>query len=104
IIREEDCGTERGLNKPIATDENGTLVIHDKVETAVYARTLATDVLDDKGEVLLGAGVDLGDVNIAMLIAAGVTQVKVRSVLTCESSVGTCAMCYGRSLASGKLV
>jgi len=54
--------------------------------------------------VLAEAGTDLGDAVIAKLVEAGVTQVKVRSVLTCESAVGTCAMCYGRSLASGKTV
>jgi DNA-directed RNA polymerase subunit beta' len=104
IIREEDCGTERGLNKVIAADQNGTLVLDEHVETAVYARTLATDVVDADGEVLLPAGVDLGDVNIRLLIDNGVTGVKVRSVLTCEAASGTCAMCYGRSLATGKLV
>ena len=49
-------------------------------------------------------GHDLGDVEIRRLIDAGVEQVRVRSVLTCESKSGVCAMCYGRSLASGKLV
>jgi DNA-directed RNA polymerase subunit beta' len=100
IIREEDCGTERGLTKTIGTDG----VLDDKVETAVYARTLATDVLGSDGSVLLAAGVDLGDVNINLLVESGVTTVKVRSVLTCEAVTGTCSMCYGRSLASGKLV
>ncbi|HEX8508423.1 MAG TPA: DNA-directed RNA polymerase subunit beta', partial [Propionibacteriaceae bacterium] len=100
IIREEDCGTERGLTKTIATDG----ALDDKVETAVYARTLATDVLGTDGSVLLAAGVDLGDVNIALLVESGVSTVKVRSVLTCEAVTGTCSMCYGRSLASGKLV
>ncbi|GGL77159.1 DNA-directed RNA polymerase subunit beta' [Microlunatus endophyticus] len=109
IIREEDCGTERGLTKTIATREggegsNGVLVADEHAETAVYARTLAIDVLDSDGNVLLPAGVDLGDVNIKLLIDNGITQVRVRSVLTCESASGTCAMCYGRSLASGKLV
>ncbi|HZA33007.1 MAG TPA: DNA-directed RNA polymerase subunit beta' [Propionibacteriaceae bacterium] len=104
IIREEDCGTERGLTKTIARDESGRLSLDEHVETAVYARSLATDVLGPDGEVLLAAGVDLGDINIAKLVDAGVTTVKVRSVLTCESTSGTCAMCYGRSLASGKLV
>jgi DNA-directed RNA polymerase subunit beta' len=104
IIREEDCGTERGLTKTIAVDENGTLVLDGKVETAVYARSLATDVLGPDGEVLLAAGVDLGDVNINLLVSSGVKTVKVRSVLTCEAVTGTCSMCYGRSLASGKLV
>ena len=79
-------------------------MLDEHVETAVYARTLATDVLGPDGEVLLAAGVDLGDVNIRLLVDNGVTTVKVRSVLTCEAVTGTCAMCYGRSLASGKLV
>jgi DNA-directed RNA polymerase subunit beta' len=108
IIREEDCGTERGLTKIIARPDGssagGNLAIDEHVETAVYARTLATDVFGPDGEVLLKAGVDLGDVNIQLLIDNGITSVKVRSVLTCEAASGTCAMCYGRSLASGKLV
>ena len=104
IIREEDCGTERGLTKTIAFGADGQLSLDENVETAVYARTLATDVLGPDGEVLLAAGVDLGDVNIRLLVEGGVSTVKVRSVLTCEAVTGTCAMCYGRSLASGKLV
>ncbi|HEX3207329.1 MAG TPA: DNA-directed RNA polymerase subunit beta', partial [Propionibacteriaceae bacterium] len=60
IIREEDCGTERGLTKTIAADDGqGNLLLDEHVETAVYARTLATDVLAPDGEVLLKAGVDL---------------------------------------------
>ena len=103
IIREEDCGTERGLKMVIAVMVDGTLRKHDDVETSVYARTLAEDVAPS-GSVLAKAGIDLGDVVIDTLIAAGVTEVRVRSVLTCDSKVGTCAACYGRSLATGKLV
>ncbi len=104
IIREEDCGTERGLTLPIAVRRtDGTLAPHDDVEAAVYARTLAENVVVD-GEVVVDAGTDLGDVAIGALIGAGVEEVKVRSVLTCDSRVGTCAKCYGRSLATGKLV
>ncbi|MFT4226278.1 DNA-directed RNA polymerase subunit beta' [Micropruina sp.] len=105
IIREEDCGTERGLTKVIAEEgRTGKLVAARNVETAVYARTLATDVVTAEGKVLVQAGVDLGDVNIKKLLKNGVSEVKVRSVLTCEAASGTCAMCYGRSLATGKLV
>jgi DNA-directed RNA polymerase subunit beta' len=103
IIREDDCGTDRGLKMVIAVMVDGTLRKHDDVETSVYARTLAEDVESD-GSVLAKAGIDLGDVVIDTLIAAGVTEVRVRSVLTCDSKVGTCAACYGRSLATGKLV
>ncbi len=105
IIREEDCGTQRGLNKTIAhVDESGRVTIPDNVETAAYARTLAVDVADPQGKVVLTGGADLGDAEIRMLAAAGVTEVKVRSVLTCDAATGTCAKCYGRSLATGKLV
>ncbi len=104
IIREEDCGTERGLTKIIAQEVDGKLVLDEHAESAVYARTLATDVTDKDGTVLLAAGADLGDINIAKLVEEGATTVRVRSVLTCEAVSGTCAMCYGRSLAAGKLV
>ncbi|MGO0575244.1 DNA-directed RNA polymerase subunit beta' [Ornithinimicrobium panacihumi] len=105
IIRELDCGTERGFVMPIAVrTASGDLREHDDVETAVYARSLAESVTDADGTVLAEAGIDLGDVVIDKLVAAGVEAVKVRSVLTCESLVGTCAKCYGRSLATGKLV
>ncbi|MDQ3527180.1 MAG: DNA-directed RNA polymerase subunit beta', partial [Actinomycetota bacterium] len=104
IIREDNCGTDRGLMMPIAVKAaDGTLREHDDVETSVYARSLAEDVVQD-GQTLAEAGMDLGDVVIDALVAAGVQEVKVRSVLTCESLVGTCARCYGRSLATGKLV
>ncbi len=105
IIREDDCGTERGLTLPIAaTDPRGERMPHEDVETSVYARTLAEDVVGSDGTVLAEAGIDLGDVVIDALYAAGVDTVRVRSVLTCDSKVGTCARCYGRSLATGKLV
>ncbi|MGQ7295372.1 DNA-directed RNA polymerase subunit beta' [Quadrisphaera sp. KR29] len=104
IVREDDCGTSRGLTLPIGTrGQDGVLRLLDTVETSVYARTLAAAVTVD-GEVLAEAGADVGDVLIDALVARGVEEVKIRSVLTCESKVGTCALCYGRSLATGKLV
>lgn len=106
IIREDDCGTERGLPKRIGERrEDGTVVKAENAETAAYARSAATEITHpDTGEVLAGAGEDLGDVKIGELIAAGIEEVKVRSVLTCDAKTGTCAKCYGRSLATGKLV
>ena len=104
IIREEDCGTDRGLTLRIAAkDASGKLVRDDHVETSLFGRNLAEDVTAS-GKVILAAGTDLGDRNIDILVASGVEEIKVRSVLTCDSKVGQCAMCYGRSMASGKLV
>jgi DNA-directed RNA polymerase subunit beta' len=104
IIREEDCGTDRGLSLPIAIRQQaGNLVKHDHVESSVYGRTLAEDV-EANGSVIMKAGTDLGDRDIDALVAAGIDEIKVRSVLTCDSKVGQCAACYGRSLAAGQRV
>jgi DNA-directed RNA polymerase subunit beta' len=104
IIREEDCGTDRGLVLQIGVrQESGGLAKFDHVETSVFGRTLSEDVTVD-GVVILPAGTDLGDRNIDELVAAGVDEVKIRSVLTCDSKVGQCAACYGRSLAAGQRV
>lgn len=106
IIREEDCGTERGLPKLIATQlDDGTWVPAENVETSAYSRNAAVDITHpETGEVLVEAGGDLGDVEIAQLVTAGIPTIRVRTVLTCEAAAGTCAKCYGRSLATGKLV
>jgi DNA-directed RNA polymerase subunit beta' len=103
IIREEDCGSDRGLLMPIAAEIDGVLTKLENVETSVYSRSLAEDVALN-GKTLAAAGTDLGDLVIDMLIASGVNQVRVRSVLTCDAKIGTCAACYGRSLATGKRV
>ncbi len=105
IIREEDCGTDRGVTMPVAhRTPDGVLVKDAHMETSVYARVLAEDATDASGTVIVPRGRDLGDVFLDQLVAAGISQVKVRCVLTCESTMGTCATCYGRSLATGKLV
>ena len=105
IIREDDCGTTKGLDLLVATvGADGVLVRDPNVENSLYARSLAEDAVDANGKVIAKAGDDVGDVLIQELIDNGITQAKVRSVLTCESAVGVCAACYGRSLATGKLV
>jgi DNA-directed RNA polymerase subunit beta' len=105
IIREDDCGTSRGLEMPIAApDADGVMVRDATVENTVFARSLAAAAVDAQGTVVAEAGADVGDVLIDELVAAGVETIKVRSVLTCEAAVGVCAQCYGRSLATGNLV
>ncbi|KAB1644713.1 DNA-directed RNA polymerase subunit beta' [Gulosibacter chungangensis] len=104
IIREEDCGTRKGLKLPIAQlNAAGERELADNVENSVYARTLATDVVDAAGEILAQAGEPVGDVLIERLYESGIEEVAVRSVLTCESQVGVCSKCYGRSMASSHL-
>ncbi|MCV7298180.1 DNA-directed RNA polymerase subunit beta' [Mycobacterium barrassiae] len=109
IVRETDCETERGINvtlaeKQVSPDGGATLIRDQHIETSAYARTLAQDAVDADGNVIVERGHDLGDPAIEALLAAGITEVKVRSVLTCGTGTGVCAMCYGRSMATGKLV
>ena len=104
IIREEDCGTDRGMPKEIATKNSaGKLTILDNVESSVASRYLAQDVQVD-GKVVAAANTELTMPVIEALVESGVSEVRARTVFTCESKVGTCATCYGRSLAAGKLV
>jgi DNA-directed RNA polymerase subunit beta' len=104
IIREDDCGTDRAIRMPIASNVDGKLDRHEYAETSVYARSIADDIHDSDGKLVAEAGSDLTAILTDKLIAAGVGEVRVRSVLTCESKVGVCAACYGRSLPTGKLV
>jgi DNA-directed RNA polymerase subunit beta' len=106
IIRMIDCETERGMKIPLASrTSEGALRVRDDVETGVHARCLAEDVTDpDSGDVLAARGEDLTPAVVDLLVGRGVDEVRVRSVLMCESPTGVCATCYGRSMASGHLV
>ena len=108
IVREEDCGTRKGLTKRIFSwIEAGDELIKEPSEilgTTVFGTTLARDAIDAEGNLIIEAGADLGDAEIQAAIEAGIEEITVRSVLTCDSNVGTCAACYGRSLATGKRV
>ena len=103
IIREVDCGTDRGLAVTIAEPGDGGMRLVDNLDTSVASRALARDV-EAGGSVVVPAGTILDMPTLARIAEAGVGDIRVRSVLTCESKVGTCAMCYGDSLATGKLV
>jgi DNA-directed RNA polymerase subunit beta' len=105
IVREVDCGTERSIVMPV-TEEGapGTRIAHRYLRTGVYARCSQEEITDADGNVLIGKGDDLGDPALVRLVDAGVKTIKVRSALTCSSATGICAMCYGRSMATGKLV
>src|SRR5699024_7576419 len=97
--------TERGILVELSeTQPDGSLIRDPFIETSAYARTLAVDSADAKGKVVIERGHDLGDPSIEALLEAGISQVKVRSVLTCATGTGVCATCYGRSMATGKLV
>ncbi|MEU3306850.1 DNA-directed RNA polymerase subunit beta' [Nocardiopsis sp. NPDC055551] len=105
IVREVDCNTDRSLWHEIG-EKNAAGVVGRKhnVENTGFGRTLAEDVLDADGNVVLPALSDTSEQNIDKLVAAGVTRVRIRSSLTCEAKIGVCTTCYGRSMATGKPV
>ena len=103
IIREVDCETDRGLAVTIAEPGDGGMRLVDNLDTSVASRVLAREV-EAGGAVVVAAGTVLDMPMLAQIAEAGVGEIRVRSVLTCESKVGTCAMCFGDSLATGKLV
>ncbi|MGB5016222.1 MAG: DNA-directed RNA polymerase subunit beta' [Candidatus Nanopelagicales bacterium] len=104
IVREEDCGTDRGLPAIIGVkDADGTVRVIDNVDTSAASRLMAEDIEVD-GTVIASRSDELTLALIDTLVAAGIESVKARSVLVCESKVGACQACYGRSLATGKLV
>jgi DNA-directed RNA polymerase subunit beta' len=104
IVREDDCGTERTIKFTIATKgPDGTRTKIANSENSLVGRNLADDI-EINGTVVYKAGTDVSDVILNHLIEAGVKEVRFRSALVCESKIGVCARCYGRSLATGKLV
>ena len=105
IVREEDCGTRQGVRVPIGVEvAEGSYDLHELWETSASGRVVANDVKDENGEVIAEAGADLTEELSRKIVAAGVLEIKVRSVLTCQTPTGVCAKCYGKSMASGKLV
>jgi len=104
IVREEDCGTRQGVRVPIGEESGDKVVLSELWETSASGRVIATDVKDANGEVVAEAGSDLTEELTQKLLDAKVTEVKVRSVLTCQTPAGVCAKCYGKSMASGQLV
>ncbi|UQV57921.1 DNA-directed RNA polymerase subunit beta' [Corynebacterium pseudodiphtheriticum] len=105
IVREEDCATRQGVRVPIGEQiSDDTYAVHELWETSASGRVVASDVKDANGEVLVAGGDDLTEENTQKLVDAGITEIKVRSVLTCQTPAGVCAKCYGKSMASGNLV
>jgi DNA-directed RNA polymerase subunit beta' len=102
VVTEEDCGTSNGFAMK-ALVEGGEVV--EALKERILGRVLAADVLHpDTQEVLYPAGTLLGEDAVERIDSVGIDEVKVRTVLTCETRWGVCARCYGRDLGRGSLV
>ncbi|MEB3283833.1 MAG: DNA-directed RNA polymerase subunit beta' [Candidatus Sericytochromatia bacterium] len=102
IIREEDCGTDRGVALTSIKDGDSVVV---SLGERLKGRVLADHVVDPAtGEVLVEANTVLTQLLVSMIVGAGVQQVKIRSPLTCQSRNGVCRECYGWSLTNNQKV
>ncbi|NVJ98483.1 MAG: DNA-directed RNA polymerase subunit beta', partial [Alphaproteobacteria bacterium] len=99
VVVEEDCGTENGITITEVSEGGDVLV---PLSERILGRCLAVDVKHPvSGELLFEAGELLDEVKSDAIETAGIGEVKIRSVLTCETKGGTCGRCYGRDLARG---
>ena len=102
IITEEDCGTLRGLQ--CTALKNGDEVISSLGER-ILGRVSVHDIVDPTtGDVIVNAGEEITEDKVARIEASPIESVEIRSVLTCESKKGVCMKCYGRNLATARMV
>lgn len=102
VITEADCGTLRGIAM-------SAIVNNDEVAESLYERILGRTALDDvyvpgTDELIVAAGREITEAIGERIDAAGIEEVEIRSVLTCETKSGVCAKCYGRNLSTGRMV
>ncbi len=102
IINEEDCGTLRGL---VAT----TIKNKDEIVESLYERILGRTSVHDiynplTGEKIVDTGQEITEEIAELIQSLPIEEVEIRSVLTCESRKGVCSKCYGRNLATGRMV
>ena len=102
IINEQDCGTLRGL---IATAIKNKDEVVESLGERILGRTSVHDIFNPlTGELIIKAGEEIREKEADLIDSLPIEQVEIRSVLTCESRKGVCAKCYGRNLATSRMV
>ncbi|MGM9795407.1 MAG: DNA-directed RNA polymerase subunit beta' [Candidatus Aphodosoma sp.] len=102
IITEEDCGTLRGL---VATEIKNNEEVVASLYERILGRVSVHDIIDPRtGEIIVKAGEEIVEAAAKRIQESPIERVEIRSVLTCEAKHGVCAKCYGRNLATGRLV
>ncbi|MFN2525428.1 MAG: DNA-directed RNA polymerase subunit beta' [Actinomycetota bacterium] len=96
IVRVEDCGTDRGIKLDIATERP-------HLKQKLLGRVLLSDVKAG-GKKIASANEEVGGGLVERISGSDVTEITLRSVLTCEAKYGVCQLCYGTSMATGRLV
>ena len=102
IVREEDCGTRDGII--VADIRDGNEVIEPLIDR-LEGRTVTENIIHpETGAIIVPENEMISADQAKQIVAAGIQEVKIRSVVKCRSKVGVCAKCYGHNLASGKPV
>ncbi|MHC1722639.1 MAG: DNA-directed RNA polymerase subunit beta' [Aminipila sp.] len=102
IVREVDCGTDEGIEVRAFTD--GKEVI-EALKLRIVGRTSLTDIYDpNTGELIVEQNEEISEAAAEHIENCGIEAVAIRSVMTCHSTSGICAKCYGRNLATGENV
>ena len=104
IIREHDCKSERGITIQVTVEHaDGERVEAPSLETTLFGR-VSLEKVTAGGKTLLAPGELIDRAKERELAASGIDEIRVRSVLTCNSRFGICAQCYGRNMAQGGVV
>ena len=102
IVREEDCGTTEGIRVSAIVEGNEEI---EKLSERILGRVAAEDIVHpETKEVIIPANTEITEEALELIDKAGIKEVAIRSVLTCRSKYGVCIKCYGRNLATGKMV
>ena len=102
IIKEDDCGTDKGYWIETLMDRKTNSVI-EPLQDRLVGRYSKQDVIDPKtGELIIASDEFITDELAKKIVDAGVTGMYIRSVFTCKSRLGICRKCYGRNMATGK--
>jgi len=102
IINENDCGTLRGL---VASALKNNEEVVESLSDRILGRTSVHDIYNPlTGELIVEAGEELNEEICQIIEESPIEHVEIRSVLTCESKSGVCTKCYGRNLATGRMV
>ena len=102
VITEEDCGTLRGLHVTALKDNED---IVEPLSERILGRVTVHDIYDPISEELIcAANEEITDEIAKKIEESSIEEVEIRSILTCETKIGGCAKCYGRNLATGKMV
>ncbi len=102
IITDEDCGTLRGLTCTAIKNNDDVIAT---LSERILGRVAVNDVINPlNNEVLVAAGEEITEAKAKAIEESPIESVEIRSVLTCESKKGVCSKCYGRNLATSRLV